>query len=298
MPALDHCQPSTMAPSRGESAYKPAPPHLACDVEAGNTPGSTLTDDLTWGDVFKRQAYLLFACVVFVLLMPSLLYERLASPSTRWYSAPNGTYPGDGDITYPLRDETVPTWALGLLVGLAAAIIVAAELLQAPAFQQSQKHAARTAVFLLIEFCIVQSITLAATTWIKMTVGRPRPDFLARLSTNDDRLLHQGRLSYPSGHASTSFATATFWALYFSWCFYQRRRSGPRSALIGWKADLVAFLQLLVVGVGPALATLTAVSRVTDYRHNPSDINAGCILGLVCSAFLWMRTLAVIRIDK
>eukprot|EP00873_Tetraselmis_striata_P028736 jgi/Tetstr1/449000/TSEL_036225.t1 len=108
--------------------------------------------------------------------------------------------------------------------------------------------------------------------------------------------LPPGQLSYPSGHSSTSFATGVFWALYFTWCFHFRGGHAAREhCACGWKNDLRAFAHLVVIGAGPAVAAFIAVSRVVDYRHHPADINAGCILGTMCTAFLWVRVLPIMR---
>ncbi|HKW00170.1 MAG TPA: phosphatase PAP2 family protein [Vicinamibacterales bacterium] len=61
--------------------------------------------------------------------------------------------------------------------------------------------------------------------------------------------------SFPSGHASTSFATAMVLQEHF-----------------GWKLGLPAF----------AAATYTAASRVTDNQHWTSDVVFGAALGMAC----------------
>jgi len=259
-------------------------------------PAAPATSELRWSDVFRGHSYLLLSFVVMILWLPPVLFELLSTPRQRYFSQPNGVYPGDATITYPMQDETVPTWGAGVFVALALFGIVAAEILQAPLLHATRRHAARAAVAIAVEFAIVNFITYAATTCIKMAVGRPRPDFFARLATGDAGIIHQGQLSYPSGHSSTSFATGVFWALYFTWCFHFRGGHAAREhCACGWKNDLRAFAHLVVIGAGPAVAAFIAVSRVVDYRHHPADINAGCILGTMCTAFLWVRVLPIMR---
>ena len=74
----------------------------------------------------------------------------------------------------------------------------------------------------------------------KVAVGRRRPDGT--------------RFSFPSGHASISFATATV---------LQRR--------LGWKAGVPA----------SAMATYVAASRLSENKHYLSDVVVGAALGII-----------------
>jgi membrane-associated phospholipid phosphatase len=85
-----------------------------------------------------------------------------------------------------------------------------------------------------------QIVTQTMTAAIKLSVGRTRPDGT--------------QYSFPSGHSSVTFATATV---------LQRN--------LGWKAGVPAF----------GLATYVAASRVQDKRHFLSDVTFGAALGIV-----------------
>jgi len=85
-----------------------------------------------------------------------------------------------------------------------------------------------------------QIMAQTLTQGIKMTAGRTRPDGT--------------RYSFPSGHTSTAFATATV---------LQRH--------LGWKAGVPAY----------GLATFVATSRVQSKRHYLSDVAFGAALGIV-----------------
>jgi hypothetical protein len=85
-----------------------------------------------------------------------------------------------------------------------------------------------------------QILTQTLTIGIKASVRRGRPDGT--------------QFSFPSGHASTTFATATV---------LQRH--------LGWKAGVPAY----------ALATYVAASRVQVQRHFLSDVAAGAALGII-----------------
>lgn len=85
-----------------------------------------------------------------------------------------------------------------------------------------------------------QIVTQTLTAGIKIAVGRQRPDGT--------------RYSFPSGHSSVTFATATV---------LQRN--------LGWKVGVPAY----------GLATYVAASRVQGQRHFLSDVTLGAALGIV-----------------
>jgi membrane-associated phospholipid phosphatase len=85
-----------------------------------------------------------------------------------------------------------------------------------------------------------QIVTQTLTAGIKMSVGRQRPDGT--------------QYSFPSGHSSVTFATATV---------LQRN--------FGWKIGVPAY----------GLATYVAASRVQSERHFLSDVTFGAALGIV-----------------
>jgi membrane-associated phospholipid phosphatase len=83
-------------------------------------------------------------------------------------------------------------------------------------------------------------VAQALTTGIKMSVRRGRPDGT--------------EYSFPSGHASVSFATATVLQQHF-----------------GWSVGVPAY----------AAASYVAASRVQDKRHYLSDVAFGAVVGIV-----------------
>ncbi len=85
-----------------------------------------------------------------------------------------------------------------------------------------------------------QIVNTVLTQGTKVAVGRQRPDGT--------------RFSFPSGHASSSFATATV---------LQRR--------LGWKVGAPAY----------AMATYVAASRLQENKHYLSDVIFGAAVGIV-----------------
>ena len=96
-----------------------------------------------------------------------------------------------------------------------------------------------------------QVLAQAMTQGIKMATRRTRPDGTS--------------LSFPSGHTSSAFASATVLQRHF-----------------GWKAGVPAY----------ALATYVATSRMEQNRHFLSDVTFGAVLGIVAG-----RTVTVGRGD-
>lgn len=117
-------------------------------------------------------------------------------------------------------------------------------------------------------------------------VGKLRPDFLARcLPTIDSAgnavctqtrlaFLDEGRRSFPSGHASTSFAGLGFAALFLAGQL--RIFDGEAWA---WKLTL-SFAPIV-------LAAFVAISRVLDFRHHVIDVLVGAILGLSVTVIVY-----------
>lgn len=85
-----------------------------------------------------------------------------------------------------------------------------------------------------------QIVNTVLTQGVKFSVGRPRPD--------------GSRFSFPSGHTSATFATATVLQRHF-----------------GWKAGVPAY----------ALAGYVAASRLQENKHFASDVIFGAAVGIV-----------------
>jgi membrane-associated phospholipid phosphatase len=96
-----------------------------------------------------------------------------------------------------------------------------------------------------------QVLSQIMTQTIKFAAQRTRPDGTS--------------LSFPSGHTSATFASATVLQRHF-----------------GWKAGVPAY----------ALATYVATSRIEEHRHYLSDVAFGAVLGIVAG-----RTVTVGRGD-
>ncbi|KAI1633531.1 PAP2 superfamily protein [Biscogniauxia mediterranea] len=128
---------------------------------------------------------------------------------------------------------------------------------------------------------------------VKNMVGRPRPDLIARckpaagtkpnvLVTIDvctetgHHTLHDGWRSFPSGHSSFAFSGLGYLA-----CFLAGQLRIFRD-----KRDLGRTLICLAPLIG---ATMIAISRCQDYRHDVYDVTVGTLLGLTVGFWSYRR---------
>ena len=128
--------------------------------------------------------------------------------------------------------------------------------------------------------------SLLLTEMIKVTAGRLRPDFLHRckpfngVCTGDPRTVAEGRKSFVSGHASTSFYIVTYlviWMWLEGWSKLGIR-AGIRSS-----SGIVLFFTftpfMLCAYVAISRTQVTFINK--QYVHHPEDVLAGSILGIV-----------------
>lgn len=144
-----------------------------------------------------------------------------------------------------------------------------------------------------LPFLIAITLTSLLTDILKNAVGRPRPDLLARCipsadapvdrpvdisvcTAPDGHVLQDGWRSFPSGHSSFSFAGLGFTALFFA----------GQLGVFGTRRDLSRALFCLVPLVG---ATMIAVSRCEDYRHDVYDVSVGSALGMTVAYWSYRR---------
>ncbi|KAK3036704.1 hypothetical protein RJ639_030528 [Escallonia herrerae] len=196
------------------------------------------------------------------------------------------------DLKYPLKDNTVPVWAVPKTDSTGDAQLYAV-LLPIAVFllfyiRRKDIYDLHHSILGLL-FAVL--ITGVLTDAIKDAVGRPRPDFFWRcfpdgvdnydrwgdvICHGKDSVIKEGHKSFPSGHASWSFAGLGFLSLYLSGKIKAFDRRGHVAKLC------IVFLPLLA-------ASLVAVSRVDDYWHHWQDVFAGGLLGLVVATFCYLQ---------
>ncbi|OWM86285.1 hypothetical protein CDL15_Pgr011109 [Punica granatum] len=187
------------------------------------------------------------------------------------------------DLKYPLRDNTVPVWAVpmyAVLLPIAVFLLIY--------FRRRDVYDLHHGILGLLYAVL---ITAVITDAIKDATGRPRPDFFWRCFPDGveaydkgggvkchgkDSVIKEGHKSFPSGHASWSFAGLGFLSLYLSGKIKAFDRNGHVAKLC------IVFLPLLA-------ASLVAVTRVDDYWHHWQDVFAGGLLGFVVAAFCYRQ---------
>jgi len=172
----------------------------------------------------------------------------------------------DKEFAYPLLSDTVPVW---LLIILSLVFPTFLFVLAQAVFRST--HDLHNAVLGLLETI---TFTMTWTDIIKVSAGRYRPDYLARVQQQNDVV--DGRKSFPSGHSSLSFCAMTYLSLYLAGKLGLFRRQGGAV----WKA-VIAMLPL-------SLSVFVAVSRTRDYHHHFSDILGGAVIGVALALFFYV----------
>ncbi|XP_042500655.1 putative lipid phosphate phosphatase 3, chloroplastic isoform X2 [Macadamia integrifolia] len=195
-------------------------------------------------------------------------------------------YVGKGMMTglkYPLKENTVPIWAVPMYAGLLPITIFLAFY-----FRRRDVYDLHHGV-LGILFSIL--LTVVITDAIKDAVGRPRPDFFWRCFPDGKEVydnlgnvvchgkasvIKDGYKSFPSGHTSWSFAGLGFLSLYLSGKLKAFDRRGHVA-------------KLCIVSVPLLVGSLVGISRVDDYRHHWQDVFSGGLLGLTVATFCYLQ---------
>ncbi|XP_030529286.1 lipid phosphate phosphatase 2-like isoform X2 [Rhodamnia argentea] len=185
------------------------------------------------------------------------------------------------DLKYPMKRNTVPVWAVPVYaVLLPVSVFLLVYLRRRDVYDLHHG-------ILGLSYSVL--ITGVITDAIKNATGRPRPDFFWRCFPNgmevydklgnvachgEELIIREGYKSFPSGHASWSFAGLGFLSLYLCGKIRVFDRKGHIAKLC------IIFLPLL-------LASLVAVSRVDDYWHHWQDVFAAGFIGLIVAAFCY-----------
>ncbi|KAI3777255.1 hypothetical protein L1987_47053 [Smallanthus sonchifolius] len=190
------------------------------------------------------------------------------------------------DLKYPLKDNTVPFWAVPVY-----AVLLPMAVFLVFYFHRRDVYDLHHAILGLL-FSVM--ITGVITNAIKDAVGRPRPDFFWRcfpdgkdiydrlgnvICHGDSNVVREGHKSFPSGHTSWSFSGLGFLSLYLSGKVRVFDRKGHVAKLC------IVFLPLLV-------ASLVGISRVDDYWHHWQDVVAGGLIGVTVATFCYLQFFA------
>ncbi|OAQ25485.1 acid phosphatase/Vanadium-dependent haloperoxidase [Linnemannia elongata AG-77] len=226
-----------------------------------------------------------------IIVLAAFTYIDSLEPYHRQFSVKDVT------IQHPFaKKETVPIWMAFVLAFIVPGIIIGCIAI----FHRKSYTDLHNG---LLGLFLAQALVLIVTDSIKITVGRPRPDFLDRcfeiydkaaagtpigimsdpdnmlssssLCTRTD-LLKDGFKSFPSGHSSFSFGGLGYLSLYLAGKLHLFDERGHIYKSIVVLAPLI-------------LAALIAISRVDNYRHHWQDVTVGSIIGAVFAVFAYRQ---------
>ncbi|SAM07206.1 hypothetical protein [Absidia glauca] len=185
--------------------------------------------------------------------------------------------------------EEVPVWALGVICFVAPFLLIAAVSLG----YKKSIHDFHSGV---LGLCLALSLSVVFTQAIKVTVGRPRPDFLDRCQPAldvtdpplglsnyticttpiDSHIMRDAFKSFPSGHSSFSFAGLGYLGLYFA----------GKLRIFDERGHTYKGFTFIFPLIG---ALLVAITRTRDYRHHWHDVTIGLLLGSLCAFFAYRQ---------
>ncbi|KAL7058014.1 hypothetical protein AAHC03_017214 [Spirometra sp. Aus1] len=206
-----------------------------------------------------------------------------------------GFFLNDTSLSYPYRSSTVSTLVLSLVApSIAVVMIVIVEVLRGKTYGLSRKF--RGAFLVNLELILPtdsrRSVSVCTRVLVnvgKVVIGRLRPHFFAvcqpknfiaapdvyitqyKCGGTDKERLEDVRLSFPSGHSGFAMYTAVFIAIYL----YYRV---PRMAI---GIALRNLFQIAALSLG----TYVSITRISDYKHHPTDVLAGIVLGTLVAVY-------------
>ncbi|KAJ4709867.1 lipid phosphate phosphatase 2-like [Melia azedarach] len=217
--------------------------------------------------------------IILVLLGVIVIVLNVIDPFYRYVGKDMMT-----DLKYPFKDNTVPTWSVPIYAVLLPILIFLLFYVR-----RRDVYDLHHGILGLLYAVLITGVITDA---IKDATGRPRPDFFWRCFPDGvenfngpwgDVICHgknsevkEGHKSFPSGHASWSFAGLGFLSLYLSGKIKAFDHRGHVAKLC------IVLLPLLA-------ASLVAVSRVSDYWHHWQDVFAGGIIGLAVAVFCYLQ---------
>jgi diacylglycerol diphosphate phosphatase / phosphatidate phosphatase len=199
----------------------------------------------------------------------------------------------DRVVGAPYVQEKIPTRAV--LLGDIGALLITTAIDAAVAHDGHRTHN------LVLGGLESVAATFAITEALKLSVGRLRPDYRDRyvraacggvvdapagldcsavvadgfVVSADD--LRDGRVSFVSGHTSSSFAMASYLFWHLGSSYVWNDQAPP------WAPAVAA------LGAGALLGTagIVGATRLADGRHHPEDVVAGAALGTTIGTAMW-----------
>jgi len=283
------------APTLPDGPTPPEPPHRA---GPGNAPGRpswapSALPRRAYGEVHAR--WFTDAAIVLATLVPVQILSRVVAPRQALEPLPGEPNVGRVDRVALHRFSTSAAHASDALLAIGLVAVPTLTMLHGRwASRRGAAHSRRAFVRQWLGVALVDAeaigVTLLLTQALKQAVARPRP--FTSLSADevassdraafDDAIASPDRQrSFPSGHASTTFAAVTALATALTIEHPRTKRSRAVVAVV-WVA-------------GMATAATVATLRVVAGKHYPSDVAAGSALGFGVGAAVpllhtcWLR---------
>lgn len=284
------------------------PSHTSSEYQLRTTPASSSFDiNMDAGEIENLEKStnrkrivqtVIDVIVILVIFIIFIIVYALLDPNIRFLTC------DQSDIFFPLKEDTVPFWAVGIFATIGPLVfIILIELLNSKLlpFQKDIRNAnlsTRRRRFLICMFHGISlfvlgiSITLLLTEIGKKWVGRLRPHFMSvckpdlsklqclisvgsgsvynpidtgsNFCTGDPKLVKEARLSFPSGHSSYSWYCMVFLIVYVE----------ARLFLLRFR-----YIKPLIQMTAFIAAFVTTLSRISDYHHRGSDVIGGAVLG-------------------
>ncbi len=181
-------------------------------VDADQQSGGNNATPVSWCSFWRRRLLWDYATTLAMYALMLILSTQLQSPVRFIPNLATSTIEDlrkfDAFIAYPLTPDTVPYWAVLILVVVPLPLLAAIIVLTNKQRSLLELHAACMVVF---QGCAIQLFFVEVS---KVVAGRYRPDYLSRCTaissagvcaSNDASQAADGHKSFPSGHSSSSF---------------------------------------------------------------------------------------------
>ncbi|XP_029440647.1 phospholipid phosphatase 3-like [Rhinatrema bivittatum] len=277
--------------------------HRAVKVVAGTHQGTAGDFPATAPRLRKTLVFVDLLCLT-VASIPFFVCEfGSVSPVRR------GFYCNDNSIEYPLKSEETVSDTVLICVGI---LVTAFSIALGESYRirvlghPSRSFVTNPYVSTLYKeigaFLFGCTVSQSLTDIAKLAVGRLRPNFLAvcrpnfselncsagyvedyACTTENPSAVREARKSFYSGHASFSMYAMLYLVFYL-----QARFTWKGARLL---RPLLQFVLLL-------LALYTGLTRISDYRHHPSDVAVGFLQGTLVAYWVAFHISSMFRQKK
>ncbi|TKX21328.1 hypothetical protein C1H76_6402 [Elsinoe australis] len=244
-------------------------------------------DNSRWTTVQRlwKQSYASDYLGFIILLILYINLQIFQEPFHRLF------YLNDHRIQYPHAEvERVPVSLLFVYGGGIPLLIIVVWLLLS---KSPIQKAHITVLSFLISLILTSFLTDASATIVKNSVGRPRPDLIARCKPRIHQETSSSALKsaqkaitisytmggdhFPQGTALLPSADSDIWA------------SSSAPSQVHALRPNVDLARMILVMAPFVCAALIAISRLEDYRHDVFDVSAGSIIGVTIAYLTWRR---------